>query len=165
MRMNRSAHAAFAGLLLVALPIEVYCARLAFHTLGEVISAILLLAVGLNIFPIALYALRYRVAAIVAALAIVVAIVPYQLILGERLLELQMEASHVVAYAYETQARTGEFPPDLTTYHFTNPDLRDHFEEYQTGAEHGGFAVRYWVGTRSTSHWYSPRTGWGYYPD
>ncbi len=37
--------------------------------------------------------------------------------------------------------------------------------DYRIDPSYGGFMLSWYVGTPDTSHWYSPKTGWGYYPD
>ncbi|MGI5836543.1 MAG: hypothetical protein ACOX87_08645 [Chloroflexota bacterium] len=155
----------FAALLVTAVGAELAAAWLAYYTIGEIVSGMLFIALGLNVVPIALYALRRPVTAVLAALVLFAAIVPYQAVLGHRLLALNDEAGRVVAYLYETRFRTGEYPHDLTGYTFRDAGLQPYFQEYRRDAESGGFRLNWYVGTPSTSHSYTPRDGWGYYPD
>ena len=112
-------------------------------------------ALGLNVVPIALYVLRRPVMAVLAALVLFAAIVPYQAVLGHRLLALNGEAGRVVAYLYETRFRTGEYPHDSpATPSVTlvcSPTSRN------TGAmlKVVAFALNWYVGTPSTSHSYT----------
>ena len=62
--------------------------------------------------------------------------------------------------------QTGEFPADLAQYAFRDAAMRPFIQAYQRNeAECGGFCLAYRVGTEATSHSFSPKDGWGYYPD
>lgn len=154
---------ALAALLAVLVPLEVLSARLAHHTLGEVVGALWYLAVPLNLIPVFLLLLRRKAAALAVALLIGALAVPCQLVLGRRLALLQEETSEIVAWVYRERLRTGEYPPDLSRYRFRRPELRRYIQEYRVGEELGGFMLVYYVGTPSTSHWYAG--GWFYHPD
>jgi hypothetical protein len=149
--------------LAILVPLEILAGRLAYETLGDLESAFLLLAVGLNL-PLALLALWRPLPAALAGVVLGLLLIPEQVILGRRLVEVQREATAIVAYAYEVRATTGRFPETLDGY--TPIDERNlrQIQDYRV-LEGGDFVVRYFVGTRSTSHWYSSATGWGYYPD
>ncbi len=162
---GRSGGWAFVALLAVAAVTELAGAWLAYHTLGAVTSSVLFLAVGLNLVPIILHAARKPSLAVLAALALFVVIVPYQGLLGHRLLALQDEAGKAVSYVYGVRLRTGEYPADLSGYSFNDPGLRPFFQEYRRDPELGGFGLYWYVGTPGTSHSYTPRQGWSYYPD
>lgn len=155
----------FAALLAVAVVAEFAGASLAYHTIGAVTSSLLFLAVGLNLVPIILHVARKSSLAVLAALALFVAIVPYQGLLGYRLLALGEEAGKIVSCVYDVRLHTGEYPADLSAYSFHDTNLRPFFQEYRRDAELGGFGLYWYIGTPSTSHSYTPRQGWGYYPD
>jgi hypothetical protein len=155
----------FIALMIVAIAIELVCAWLAYHTIGEIVSSLMFLVVALNIVPIVLFAVRKQAFAVLVALVLVAAIVPYQAVLGYRLIAVQQEAVTVISYLYETKLHTGEYPADLSGYSFHDPSLSPFFHQYSRSAEHGGFTLCWYVGTPNTSHSYTPIHGWGYYPD
>jgi hypothetical protein len=154
----------FILLMLVLVPLELACAYLAYETIGEIVSSLYFLAVALNLVFI-LVAIRYPRAAALGAVALALAIVPYQLMLGHRLLRVQAEASVIVAYAYEQRLATGEYPGDLADYEYRDSTARKYIQRYTTDGSMGGFFLAFRVGTESTSHTYSPENGWSYYPD
>jgi hypothetical protein len=154
----------FALLLGTLVPLEVFCAYLAYETIGEVVSVLYFLAVGINLVFI-LLAVRSRSLAALGVVALALLIIPYQLFLGQRLVRVQAEATRIVSFAYEQKISTGEYPPDLGSYTFHDPEMEKYVQEYRADKSLGGFVVFYRVGTESTSHSYSPRYGWGYYPD
>jgi hypothetical protein len=154
----------FVLLLGVLVPLEIFCAYLAYETLGQVVSALYFLAVGINLVFI-LLAVRSRSLAALGVVALALVIIPYQLLLGQRLVRVQAEAARIVSFAYEQKIATGEYPPDLASYTFYDPEMEKYVQDYQVDASLGGFVVFYRVGTETTSHSYSPRYGWGYYPD
>ncbi|MDA8218639.1 MAG: hypothetical protein M0Z94_13585 [Dehalococcoidales bacterium] len=163
--MKVSAYLPFVALLAVAVPVEVGAGLLAYHTIGEVTSAMLVLAVALNVVPVLLYVAGRQSLAVGLVLLLVVALVFPQVVLGQRLISLQQEAASIVAYTYETRLATGEYPADLSGYAFHDPSLSQFVEGYARDEERGGFALFYYVGSPATSHSYSPRHGWQYYPD
>lgn len=101
----------------------------------------------------------------VTCVVLAAAIIPYQLMLAKRLIDVQAEATRIVAFAYRAKADTGGFPADLSGYSFANPEVARFVQEYDRYRNTDGFQLLYRVGTESTSHWYSSKTGWGYYPD
>lgn len=165
MTASRHHYVPFLALLGVLVLLEALSARLAYHTVGEVFSSLMFMAIALNLVPLVLYVARRHLLATELALVLGLALVVPQVVLGERLYALQAEASRVVAHAYDTRARTGAFPASLAGYTFADPRLAGHFAEYGTGAEQGGLHFAYWVSTPATSHSYSAKHGWGYYPD
>ena len=162
--MNKTEVVLFLVLMLVLLPLEVGCGLLAYETIGEVSSRLLLMAVGLNLIPLSV-ALRSRIVASLLALALALIMIPYQVHLGYRLWRVQMEASRIVAYVYDTRIASGEYPSDLADYPFRDPDMARFVQAYRADPSNGGFYLTYRVGTPNTSHSYTPRHGWQYYPD
>jgi hypothetical protein len=151
-------------LVLVLVPIELACAYLAYETIGEITSMLYFLAVGLNLIFL-IVAIWYPRAGALGALLLALAIVPYQLVLGDRLVRVQEEAARIVAYAYEQRLASGEFPSDLEAYEYDDPKMAPYIQRYMLDDSAGGFYLAFRVGTESTSHTYTPNLGWGYYPD
>ena len=152
-------------LLLLLVPVELLCAQAAFETLGEIDSGLYwVVTIGGNCAVI-LVAIRSRTVAATLAVLLGLAIIPYQIVLMHRHARVQAEASRIVAYAYETKANTGRYPMDLSEYSYQHPETSKFIQGYYTGPQQGGFQVVYRVGTKSTSHRYSPKDGWSYYPD
>jgi hypothetical protein len=154
----------FVLLMAVIVPLEVVCAFLAYETIGEVISALYFLALGINLLFI-LLALRSRSLAALGVVILALVIIPYQVVLGQRLLRVQAEAARIVTFVYEHKVNSGEYPPDLADYTFNDPEMKKYVQTYNLDESRGGFVLCYRVGTESTSHWYDPDNGWGYYPD
>jgi hypothetical protein len=137
---------------------------LAYHTLGEISRALYWLVVSLNV-PLLLLA-RWRMrAATVGILVLALLVVPYQAALGARLWRVQREAAAIVHHAYQIKLATGAFPDDLSGYVYRDTKAARFITHYGLSEELGGFGLSYRVGTVNTSHTYSPRYGWGYYPD
>ena len=154
----------FLFLMAILVPLELLCTALAYHTLGEVTSVIYFYLVMLNLVCLAV-AFYSRLAGALLAVLLGLAIIPYQLLLGHRFIKLQHESARIVAYVYEHKLETGDYPADLSGYEFEDPTLQAYIQTYRRDEERGGFALNYRVGTENTSHSYSPRHGWGYYPD
>jgi hypothetical protein len=154
----------FGLLMLVLIPIELLCAYLAYETIGEVVSVIYFLAVGINLVFIVL-AVRNRTLAALGAVVLGLVIIPYQLVLGQRLIRVQAEAANVVSYVYEQRLASGEYPADLSNYEFHDSAMASYVQSYRPDETRGGFVLAYRVGTETTSHTYSPQDGWSYYAD
>ena len=158
----------FLVLLAVLATLEGLCAMVAYETLGEVTSAMLMVAVLGNLLPVLLFALRVRAAAVIVALLIALAIVPYQVVLANRLRELEQESSEIVSWIDLQRLETGRFPANLASYHFRRPWLKEHFTEYLM-PDGQGFNLSFYVGNRGTSHSFGATAdkagGWGYYAD
>ncbi|MBN1125212.1 MAG: hypothetical protein JXA82_09395 [Sedimentisphaerales bacterium] len=146
---------------LVAVPVELFCARLAYHTLGEVTSDLYFMAVWLNLIFLVV-AIRSPGFASILTFLLAGLILPYQLYLGDRLRRLQTEAGRIVAYAYEVRLKEQQFPPDLSGYKYEDETVEKFFS-YNKSED--TFQLTWYVGTKSTSHWYNPKQGWCYYPD
>ncbi|MBM4032696.1 MAG: hypothetical protein FJ291_13035 [Planctomycetes bacterium] len=154
----------FSLLIGVLVPLEVWCAFLTYETIGEVARVVYFAALALNL-PLIVLGVRYRLAAALAAFALGAAVIPYQLVLCSRLLRVQKEAASIVAHVYEERLKTGKYPADLRSYVFRDPGMKPYIQGYELTDDGGGFLLTYRVGTESTSHWYHPKDGWGYYPD
>ena len=154
----------FVVLVGILVPLELFCAYLAFETIGEVTSTLYFLAIGLNLLFIVL-AIRFRTLAALGVILLALAIIPYQLLLGHRLVRVQAEASRLVTYAYEERVDSGEFPRDLANYEFHDPEMEEYFQTYRVEEDGSEFSLFYRVGTENTSHHYMSESGWGYYPD
>lgn len=150
-------------LLILFVALELIAAVLAFETMGEVMVALYLWVIGLNLLFVAV-SFRYARAATIGATVLMLLLVPYQFWLGHRLWQLQNEAAEVVAYVYEYRLAAGEYPANLDSYTFENAALAPYFR-YSTNGEDCEFHVDYFVGLPGTSHSYCPAFGWSYYPD
>lgn len=146
------------------LVLEIFCAKLAFETLGEIDSGAYFLLVALNVIPLVLLVLKKTQFAMGLILLIGLLIIPYQLYLGHKLISLKEEAANITAYVYETKFSSPAFPKDLSGYTFSFPKLQKHFN-YILQSD-GTFHLNYYVGTPATSHFYHSDTKkWDYYPD
>lgn len=150
-------------LLVVLVSLEAGAAALAYVTLGWLDCFLYCVAVILNV-PLLLLVLWRPLPGALAALALFLLLVPYQAVLGVRLLGLQKEADEIVAYTYAHRLRTGEFPANLEGYETSRPELMRFFQ-YRLEPQRGGFQLSYWVGSRYTSHIFAPDLGWWYLDD
>lgn len=160
---SRSERALALLLLAVLVPLEILAGLLAYETLGDLDSAFLLMLISLNL-PIALLAYWRPLAAGICAVILGLLLIPEQVILGVRLVEVQREVTSIVGYVYQVRAATGSFPEDLDGYEPLDDSNLQYIQDYRL-RENGDFIVSYFVGTRNTSHWYLSSSGWGYYPD
>jgi len=145
--------------------IEIFAAKLALETIGEITSGLYYLAIAINIIPILmlLFSKQKQVATIIILL-IGFIIIPYQLYLGDKLLSLKEESANITAYLYEGKIQDNIYPNDLSGYAFSSPELEKHFN-YNRESD-AKFNLSYFVGTKNTSHYYNPEAKkWAYYPD
>lgn len=151
-------------LLLTLVVIEIFCAHLAFETIGEITSVMYYLAVTINIIPLVLILIKkHKWFAMNIMLILGVIIIPYQFYLVNISLQLKEEAANITAYAYEKKIESNIFPENLSEYEFTFPNLQEHF---RYAGKDDKFDLSYYVATKNTSHFYIFITKkWGYYPD
>jgi hypothetical protein len=162
--MKYSTQVIFGLLLLVVVPMELFCGFFAFRTLGEVTSIFYFLAIAMNL-PLIAVAVKRPVMGAAGATVLALLVVPYQLYLGNRLFRVQSEATRIVAFAYSVKAEAGSFPSDLTAYAFRDEEMKQFIQQYSVFQGSREFQLVFRVGTTSTSHWFSSKDGWGYYPD
>jgi hypothetical protein len=144
--------------------IEIACGRLAYFTLGEVMSSFYFLPISLNLLFCLLFFRRRRVA-IVGMIVLALLLVPVQVVLGIEVARVQTEAARIVTYVYSYRDQTGHYPANLSEYVFHDPEVRSHVGAYQRDSAPPGVELYYWAGSATNSYWYSSHTGWGYYPD
>lgn len=151
-------------LLLVLTPLELGCARLAYHTLSEVDSiGLFLILIAGNLLTLLTLAVRLPRMSIVLMILISLLIIPNQIRLGIRLLMLNNEASRIVEYVESEVARTGKCPSNLSKYKFAFSSNEKHIQSYRVAP--GGYIFYWYIGNRNASHWYAPLQGYRYYPD
>lgn len=154
------AFVAFLFLLVVA---EVACAKLAWHTVGEIHSALLLFLVWFNLVPLLIYLLRFKKLAVGLALFAAVLIISHQIYLGYRWHMLRQETLNAVAYVNKVKRQTGSYSKNLSAYTYLHLSLKaDIIYTYYKPSD---YAVRFHVGSPNTEHWYEAGKGWWYYPD
>lgn len=151
-------------LTVTCIAMEIVSAYLAYETIGAVASGLYFVAIGLNLVFLFVAIRNYRIAA-VSIYLLALAIIPYQLVLAQRLWRVQAEANRIVTFAYEQRLAEGEYPSNLADYRYDDAEMRPYVQQFQRDATAGGFVLCYRVGTDSTSHCYSPKYGWTYYPD
>ncbi|MEZ6098795.1 MAG: hypothetical protein R3E01_07485 [Pirellulaceae bacterium] len=149
-------------LLTVVLPIEFCCGLLAFHTIGEIVSAFYRLLLLLNVAFLVAFVVGLRRFAFVAILLLAFCMIPHQLTLAVRWWCVHNEAVRVAEFAKQTKNETGAFPIDLSAYRFRNTNAKQ-FISYRGASD--SFLVSYYVGTPNTSHWCDNGKDWEYYPD
>jgi hypothetical protein len=155
----------FIILICTFVPLEILCTLLAYETLGEITSKLYLIStIGINLLLFVLF-FRYQSVAILGVFVLALLIIPYQTMLGNRLMRVQAETIHIVAFVYEQKTTSGKFPSDLSRYSFHDVEMKTYIQSYQLDEADEKFTVFYRIGTESTSHWYSSKEGWGYYPD
>ena len=147
------------------LTVTIAGALLAHETIGEIECGLYLVLILLAQIALLIVAQASRRWGLVGALVLAMLVVPYQTYLGVRLLRVRAEAERIVSFAYAHREQTGSFPPSLEAYTFTDPAARPFIQDYKLMPRGEEFILRFRVATGNTSHWYSDKVGWQYYPD
>lgn len=156
----------FASILGGLLRLDCASAILAYHTIGEVISGFYFFLIGMANVVVLGVALMNRRAALIAAVAVTVLALPFQLFLGVRWWRIHGEAERIIAYAEDHRRETGTYPTSLTDYAYRDRYTQSFVQDYRLSRRSSSdYSLSYRIGTPSTSHSYSPRNGWSYYPD
>lgn len=144
---------------------ELFCAKLAFETLGEVISVLYFLIIAFNIVPLLLLVFnKLKPLAFGIIFLIGFIVVPYQFYLAQKLISLKEEAANLTTWLHDQKNAHTIYPTDISGYDFTFPELKKNFD-YTRESEYQ-FSLYYYVGSQTTSHFYhSDKKKWGYYPD
>ena len=154
----------FASLIIALVPLEIVSGFLAYETIGAIVSGIYFLIIAVSNLLAIIVAVRSRKFAAIITITVAMIIIPYQAILGYRLLLIEQEVTHISTYANKQMFRQGAFPNDLSGYKFKHPEA-SRYISYTVKPTQNHFTIYYFVGVSSTSHWYDSQTGWGYYPD
>ncbi|MEM9553353.1 MAG: hypothetical protein AAGC60_03780 [Acidobacteriota bacterium] len=153
-------------LLLAALVILThwYAARVAWHTEGEIVSGLHYLLLWSQVVLAVLALWRRRLVWLLLVPWLLV--VPRQALKADELRRAEREATRIVSWAYERRHLSGDFPPTLDGYVFTDETIRGGIFDYGVTEDGCSFGVTYGAfGTENSAHWFDSVTGWGYYPD
>ena len=155
----------FIVLVFCILFLELIAAKLSYENYSWVQPALMYFLMVLNIIPIALYIFDKKRIALVLLILLGTLIVPRQFITANKRMELQKESSCIINYIYHQKIENEAFPKSLEGYGFTNKKLEKHFRYVLLSKEN--FSLSYYVGTKSTSHFYRHDLGncWFYYDD
>jgi hypothetical protein len=133
------------------------------ETQGEVMQAALRVLVWANISCAVAWWWSPR-SALVGALTLGLLIIPYQLVLLDRLTRLNTEVMRLADARLRLQAQGKPAPLTLNDRELSNPRLRK-WIDYQVDENGRDFVFYYFVVDRGISHSYDSKTGWFYYPD
>lgn len=153
-------------LLFILIILETLSALLSYETIGEVTANLYFLIIFLNVIPILLFLYKRKFLAILICILIALIYVPEQIQLTNKLIKLKEEGANIVNYIYNYKIKNNEFPEDISEYVYKYTDLKKHFS-YTYKANKDDFSVYFYVGSKSTSHFYIHSKGyyWDYYPD
>ena len=168
--MNRTNNKIFEYPLLffcvsILLALELYCAQLAYTNYGWLIEVVVFGLISLNIIPLILLLRKHIKSAVFGFLILALLIIPRQLYLSNLRTEIFNESAGIVNYAYTQKLETGSFPKTIQAYEYINPELKSHIE--YSILKNNDFQVSYYVGTKTTAHWYRHSVGpnWNFYDD
>ena len=144
---------------LVLVPVEIFCVWSSLETQGEVIEGLLRLMLGINLIPLALFWWRPQAALLVAVLLFAL-IVPYQLVLLNRLTRINNEVVRIVDSRLRFRATGTPLPVTLDNYTFKDPSVRQYIHSYTVSDDLSEFSLYYFVVNPGISHWYRSKDGW-----
>ena len=154
---------AWGSALGVLVALQDFAASFAYDTIGEVASAFLRFLTLLNVVPVFLWGFGLRKTAFALGLALTLIAVPEQMYLLGVWSRNHAEARRIIARLDAEHAKTGAYPADLAGYPFRPGVVKADF--HYDLSDDRGYVLRYHVGSEGTSHDYSPKNGWFYYPD
>jgi len=143
----------FALLTSLLILLEVIASELSYENYGWISPLIIYAIIVLNIIPIILFVFSKKILATILIIIIGLIIIPDEFILTYDLLKLKEEAANIVNYSYRIKISTGKFPNDISSYNFTHEELKEKIK-YTKYKDEENFMVWYFVGTRSTDHFY-----------
>lgn len=150
-----------AGIAMSFLLLELVCISFAWNTAGEVVatlSGMIVLAGNFIVFTSVLLRRRWLTASLLVALLLLTC--PYPIWLRIKLGFLESEARQIIAYAEGVRLRTGVYPADLSGYQF-----RRAWTSSSLNYSPNGFTVSWWAEQPGVAHWYTPASGFDFYPD
>jgi hypothetical protein len=148
----------------VLLPTEFYCVVSALETQGEVIQGLLWMLLWLNVVWMALFWWFPRLA-LGGLFAMGLLIMPYQVLLLDRLTRLNAEITRLVDSRLRLRTEGQPVPSTLDDYKFSDPQLRRFIGSYGVDENGRDFYISFFVVDPGISHSYNSKTGWFYYPD
>ena len=154
----------FVSLTIIFIILELVAMKLSYENYGWFEMCVIFIAIFINILPILFFIFNKKSVAIIILTLLFLLIVPVQLYFTNMRLKLKEEGANIVCYAYQSKLNTGNFPTNISAYKFVYPKLKNHF--FYNNKKDKAFTVSYYVGTTSTSHYYSHERGrWEYYDD
>lgn len=155
--------------IILLITIELFCAAFAYYTFADITASLLKIVIlFINGIAIAVWFFsKSKYFAITLSLIFALLFIPYHLYWQQKYVSLQRNAQDIVHYLYKYNEQNGAFPDSLDANVFKDIALKKHFyyESYLEQDQEKGFHLWYYVGTKTTSHWYKTDTGWGYHPD
>jgi hypothetical protein len=148
----------FLMLILVILPLEIYCSEQAYFTMNWLISGLFYGVSYTTVFLSILFLIIHKKGLSMAVLGTgLLAIVPYNLYCANDLQNLKKESAGIVHWIYRQKLETHTFPKTISSRH----DSRITY----TREGENGFTLFFYVTTPNTGHFYTLKDGWCYMDD
>ena len=164
LEVNKTKNRTFKVIFFILLILECIACYYSYYTFGEVKQFFLWFVLLLNIIPIILYFLKFKIISISIALIIAFFIIPKQVLLLVKWSDLKKESIEINKHIYRYKELNDRFPDNILAYEFKNKKLAKYFSYRNKGKRN--FGLYYYIGTKGTSHYYYHKTGkWAYYPD
>jgi len=146
----------------ICLMLEVLAVQLSYEHEGLMYSYILAFIVLLFTIIIAiLFFFRLRKAMFILSLIVLVAIVPKELYLGYRHLQVKQECNHIISFLDSEKSAHNAFPNSLSDYKFDAATAKKFINYEKVGKDN--YQLRYHLGyPASAMHFYNYKDGYGW---
>ena len=148
-------------LLVVLGASEALLAHNVLYTEGEIIQGLYWILVWFNLplLAIALWEPRWG---LWGGLTLAALLLPWQTSANRKVAQIHEEVIHIIRFVESKQETNGDYPVTLADYEYRRDWVARHIA-YE--AEDGAYQLAYFANDDSISYWYTPESGFDYYPD
>lgn len=148
-------------LLVVLGASEALLAHNVLYTEGEIIQGLYWILVWFNLplLAIALWKPRWG---LWGGLTLAALLLPWQTSANRKVAQIHEEVIHIIRFVESKQETNGDYPVTLADYEYRRDWVARHVA-YE--AEDGAYQLAYFANDDSISYWYTPESGFDYYPD
>jgi hypothetical protein len=162
--MKASLRLIFVLAAIILIPVEHFCVASSLETQGEVLQALFQVLIWGNVLWIAMCWWLPR-SALAGLLCLAFLIIPYQVVLLDRLVRIEKEVMRIVDSRVQMRVNGKPIPDSLDDYKFADPSIREFIYSYSASEDGTNFGISYFVVQPGITHSYNSKDGWNYYPD
>ena len=148
-------------LLVVLGASEALLAHNVLYTEGEIIQGLYWILVWFNL-PLLAIALWKPRLGLWGGLTLAALLLPWQTSANRKVAQIHEEVIHIIRFVESKQETNGDYPVTLADYEYRRDWVERHIA-YE--AEDGAYQLTYFANDNSISYWYTPESGFDYYPD
>lgn len=154
----------FAAVCLLVFPTQLLCVDSAVETHGEVVQGLFRVLSVISVVAVLVFRFAPNFA-FAAVLLVACTIIPYQVLLLNRLVQMEDAMKKIVHERTRLQVLGKEVPTEISAYEFSDHWLHRFVQSYIVDKDSGEFFVSYFIQNPGITRSYSSKTGWSYYPD